>query len=134
VKWSGTTFSSGASVLAYDSYTLTSECKCGYQYSVRVVAKGLGLGRGFGFSGQFVEFDDYLPCPDPDLLAGDYFSVSATVAGVFGAGFGVSQLGSAGNPGAVSAAYGLAANAGVTIGKSSLVYKVRSNCQPCRNR
>jgi len=36
VKWSGTAFFRGAGPVASDVFTLTSECKCGYQYLVRL--------------------------------------------------------------------------------------------------
>jgi hypothetical protein len=70
-------FYSGAGPIAGDIYTLTSECKCGIQYVVRIKTCAAGLTRGITAAGQHITFDDFHDCPSPDSLVGDYFNVGS---------------------------------------------------------
>jgi RHS repeat-associated protein len=110
VKWKGTVFFRGAGPAAFDIYTLTSECKCGVSYVVRVRTTAAGLTRGAAWAGQLVEFQDPFDCPDPYMLSGDYFNVGLAVSGGLGVGF--------------------AAGAGAVLGRSRIEWIIKVPCCP----
>jgi len=121
----------GGGPFAYEIYTLVSECVNGYQGFARVKAKGLSLGRGITFAGSGVTLDDHLSNVDPLVFNGDYFKVSAGVAGGIGYGFNLIILGGAESPGAWSPQAGIDVSAGITGGKAEVEWsKVeRCNCK-----
>jgi hypothetical protein len=117
--------------VASDVFTLTSECKCGYQYLVRLSTRAAGLTRGFSWAGQQIEFEDLQNCPDPDQLVGDYFNVSFSISGGIGVGFGTTILGAGQSPGSFAIQGGVAASAGAVLGRSTLDWKLRIPCSKC---
>jgi hypothetical protein len=131
VKWSGTNFTAGAGAFTGEFFDLVSECKCGYRTTARVRSAGLSYGRGLTFAGSFVELTDPFSCPDANLLAGDYFKVSAGAAGIFGVQFNFLILGAASSPGQFGAQFGFDASAGVSMGKSSVVWSFNTPCNEC---
>jgi RHS repeat-associated protein len=131
VKWKGTSFTAGAGAFVWENYDLVSECKCGIEAHARVKAYGLSYERGFSFAGSFVDLQDHAPCPDANLLQGDYLKVSAGLAGVFGGGFSFIILGAASSPGSFGFEFGFDASAGVAIGKSSLELNFTIPCKDC---
>jgi RHS repeat-associated protein len=86
VKWSGwafnvaTTAPFGASVY---HVTLTSECKCGKQYTIKVVAVGpaAGLGVKLAATVSEVTFDDLDTCADPGSFNGRFTAGGGAVTG-----------------------------------------------------
>ncbi len=131
VKWTGTAFFRGIGPGASDVFTLRSECKCGYQYLVRVYTVAAGITRGFTFAGQRIEFEDFQSCPDPEQLVGDYFNVSANYSAGVGVGFGVNVLGGAQSPGSFAVQGGVGASAGAVFGRSYLDWNIRIPCSTC---
>jgi hypothetical protein len=134
VKWSGNNFSAGGGVFDWETYDLVSECKCGQKVHARVKAYGLSYGRGVTFAGSSVDLDDHAACPDPQLLAGDYFRSSVGAAGIFGLQFSTVILGSASSPGSWGMEFGLDASIGSTFGKSVLEWSFSEPCTECNNK
>lgn len=103
VHWTG-----GFSSIAYarplgiffDYYDLKSECICGRQALVRVVAGGAAGGIGPGFFGWAVtagnaEFDDNRACPDANVFDGVYYKGGAGIGLGFGIAYTAVQAGGA---------------------------------------
>ena len=85
VEWSGTASSIslvagiGASLTRFN---LTSECKCGKQIEVSILAVGPSAGVGYKFAGTVAPFSisDPWPCPEVGSLNGLYSSGSAGIS------------------------------------------------------
>jgi len=131
ITWSGDVFTAAVAIGAVDIYTLKSECACGYEYVVRVKAYSGGLGRGATLTGSSVELKDTESCPDPEVLVGDYFRVSAGFAGGVGIGFNYILMGRAGSPGGFGVEYGYDISVGASFGQSYLDWAIRVPCTSC---
>jgi RHS repeat-associated protein len=85
VGWSGTASSvswvSGLGA-SFTRFNLTSECKCGRQIDVTILAVGPSAGVGFKLAGTVAPFSisDPWPCPDVGSLNGLYSSGSAGIS------------------------------------------------------
>ncbi len=86
VKWSGWAFNVAATApfgASIYHVTLTSECKCGKQYTIKVVAVGpaAGLGVKLAATVSEVTFDDLDTCADPGSFDGRFTAGGGAVTG-----------------------------------------------------
>jgi RHS repeat-associated protein len=86
VKWSGWSFNVAATApfgASIYHVTLTSECKCGHQYTIEIIAVGPAAGIGVKVAATVSEvaFDDLETCPAPNSFDGKFTAGSGGVTG-----------------------------------------------------